>query len=161
MRRILTASTLALLALGASVQAGWLCCNPHCPDCSPPCDHRLNLILFGGHAAQYCADLSSGDLCTRVKAAKKLGYRLHADFCQDPGVLDTLIGALLCDASWEVRREAAWSIFLQDARTDQGVLALYISSKLDPERRVRLRASEALEFLTVCRTDCYKGLYAS
>ena len=47
----------------------------------------------------------------------------------------------------------------QDARTQQVVMALYISSKTDPHYMVRARAAEALDILTVCRKDCYKDLY--
>src|SRR5437588_400219 len=84
-------------------------------------------------------------LCERIKAVKKLGHRLHADFCCDPAVLETLIAALQCDKCWEVRRAAAWAIQSQNARTEEGVLALYIASKLDPHYLVRVAAAEALD----------------
>jgi hypothetical protein len=97
--------------------------------------------------------------CERIEAARKLGNRLHADFCDDPAVLSALIAALRCDPCWEVRRTAAWSIMLQGARTHDGVLALYVQSKVDPHYLVRKRAAEALDILTVCRGDCFNDVY--
>jgi hypothetical protein len=172
MRRTAGLSTLAVLALAAPAWAGFgLCCKPHCivapppacPDCPCPCDHRLSLTLFGPeHARKLSETLSCGDCCCeRIHAAKKLGCRLHADYCCDPCVLDALVGALLCDPCWEVRRAAAWSLMLQNARTDRAVRALYLSSKLDPHYMVRSRAAEALDILTLCRRGCFKELYAS
>src|SRR5262249_41663304 len=55
---------------------------------------------------------------------------------------------------------AAWSIYGQRAYTDEALLALYISSKLDPHNLVRARAAEAIDLLTLCRRKCYKDLYA-
>jgi hypothetical protein len=176
MRRTLTLGLAALLGLAAPAWAGGLLhggccpdCKPipptECPDCSCPCEgHRMHLCLFKeGHAQQYIDTLAdcSSDCCERVKAAKKLGSRLHADFCAEPCVLDALIAALLTDPCWEVRRAAAWAILGQDARTERAVLALYVSSKMDPHYMVRSRAAEALDILTVCRADCYKDLYTT
>jgi hypothetical protein len=115
------------------------------------CDRSEELIA----ALQAC----NGDCCDRIKAAEKLGNRFHADYCCNPDVLTALIGALQCDKCWEVRRAAAWSILLQDARTEEGVMALYISSKTDPHYLVRAKAAEALDILTVCRDACFADLY--
>jgi hypothetical protein len=174
MRRKLTFALLALAGLAAQAWAAGLhsgCCPactpippPDCPDCGCPCDHRLHLTLFGcEHAQKFIEVLNdcNSDCCERIKAAKKLGSRLHADFCADPCVLDALIAALLTDPCWEVRRAAAWAFVGQGARTEPGVLALYISSKMDPHYMVRSRAAEALDIVTLCRTDCYKDLYAT
>src|SRR5262249_4701531 len=171
MRRIFGLSSFAVLALAAPCWAGLgLCCKPHCtvppvehPDCSCPCDHRMNLSLFGpAHVQKLIEKLSCADCCCdRIHAAKKLGCRLHADYCCEPCVLEALVGALLCDPCWAVRRSAAWSAMLQNARTDRAVLALYLSSKLDPHYMVRSRAAESLDILTLCRRCCYKELYAS
>lgn len=162
---------ILLLILSASARAGekecLFCdhkCRPippaPCPDCHGPCEHRLCLTPFKPcHAHQYIETLCSGDCCGRIKAAKKLGWRLHADVCADPAVLDALLGALLCDTCWEVRRAAATSLYLQDARFENALLALYISSKLDPHYMVRTKATEALDILTVCRKPCYKELF--
>src|SRR5439155_22352945 len=93
MRRIFTISALAVLALAGTSRAGGLClgCKTHCtvppcdcPDCSCPCDHRMNLAPLGGKADKYIEELCSDCCCTRIKAVKKLGCRLHADFCCDP-----------------------------------------------------------------------------
>jgi hypothetical protein len=173
MRRILVIAILALAAAAAPSQAQLLhkgCCPDctsippaDCPDCTCPCDHRLHLTLFGSeHAQKLICDLQSGgDCCVRTAAAKKLGCRLHADFCCDPCVLDALIGALLTDPCWEVRRAAAWAFVGQDAGVEKGVLALYISSKLDPHYMVRSRAAEALDIVTLCRAACFKELYST
>lgn len=136
---------------------------PGCTDCGPPCAKRH------GHcspkksekAHQLIDQLANGDCCGRTKAAKKLGCRLHADCCCDPGVLDALARALQCDPCWEVRREAAWSIAMQDARVPVGVLSLYIASKLDPHYLVRDKATDALGILLLCRESCFKNLLAS
>jgi hypothetical protein len=122
----------------------------------------LPLTLFGcEHAQGYVSILTdcSSTACDRNKAVRKLGCRLHADFCSDPSVLEALIFSLECDSCWGVRRTAAWSIFRQGARTEDGVLALYIASKADPHYMVRSRAAEALDILTVCRRECFKELY--
>jgi hypothetical protein len=105
--------------------------------------------------------LAHGACCARIKAAKKLGCRLHADFCCAPEVLAALARALQCDSCWEVRRAAAWSIAMQDARVPVGVLALYVASKLDPHYLVRDKATEALGILLLCRESCFKTLLAN
>jgi len=111
------------------------------------------------HARNLINELDGKDSCKRVAAVKKLGCRLHADYCLDPAVLDALLHALQCDPCWEVRRAAAWSLFQQDARTEPSVLALYISSRLDPHYMVRIRAAEALDLLTLGKDECYRELY--
>src|SRR5262249_12841073 len=68
--------------------------------------------------------------------------------------------ALFYDPCWLVRRHAAWSIHGQRAYTDEALLALYISSKIDPHVQVRARAAEAIDVLTLCRRKCYKDLFA-
>jgi hypothetical protein len=100
-------------------------------------------------------ELSSCDCCERIRIVKKLGHRLHADFCCDPCVLETLIATLQCDKCWEVRRAAAWAIQHQNARTEEGVLALYIASKLDGHYLVRVAAAEALDILTIKNPECF------
>ena len=106
-----------------------------------------------------CADGGGGNCCDRIKAAEELGSRFKADFCCNPNVLTALSAPLQCDKCWEVRKAAAWSIMLQGARTEEGVLALYISSKTDPHYMVRAEAAEALDILTVCRRACFTELY--
>ncbi len=172
MRRFFFLAATALLSLTGGVLADGLglhsCCPtckpipcPNCPDCSCACDHRLSLTLFSAEHAQCLIEtLQCGNACERLAAAKKLGSRFHADFCCNPCVLEALINALECDPCWEVRRTAAWAILGQGARTENGVLALYIASKADPHYLVRARAAEALDILTVCRAACYKDLYA-
>jgi hypothetical protein len=133
---------------------------PECPDCSPPCQgHHHCSAWKSEHAHKLLEGLCAEDCCTRIKAAKKLGCRLHADFCSDCEILPALVRALLGDPCWEVRRAAAWSIAMQGARTDLGVTALYISSKLDRHYMVRDKAAEALDLLTLCRKPCFKELY--
>jgi hypothetical protein len=105
--------------------------------------------------------LSRGNCCDRITAAQKLGHRWNADFCCDPSVLEALIGALQCDPCWEVRRAAAWSIMLQNARVEPGVVALYVSSKLDPHYLVREQAAESLDILLVCRRQCFHDLFGA
>jgi hypothetical protein len=171
MKRLFALSAVTLLGLATSGWAGGLCnlgvhCTeppePDCPDCSCPCGHRLSLCTKAkcAKSQKLIETLCSGECCCeRIKAAKKLGCRLHADFCADPEVLTALAQALLGDPCWEVRREAAWSIAMQGARTEYGVLALYLAVKLDHHYLVRDRAAEALDILTLCRRDCYKELY--
>ncbi|HVS36564.1 MAG TPA: HEAT repeat domain-containing protein [Gemmataceae bacterium] len=186
MRRIVPLTLLGLLALAASSRAGCPlpgCCPackpipcPECPDCSCPCERRPNLLLFdrseeliaelqscgggGGGGGGGCGCGECGNCCDRIKAAEGLGNRFKADFCCNPNVLAALIGALQCDKCWEVRKAAAWSIMLQGARTEEAVLALYVSSKTDPHYMVRAEAAQALDILTVCRGACFKELYA-
>src|SRR5262249_39583642 len=66
---------------------------PQCPDCSGPCDKRLCLCWpkQSAHAHELIDQLAQGDCCERIKAAKKLGCRWHADFCCDPDVLAALV----------------------------------------------------------------------
>ena len=189
MRRIVPLALLGLLVLAAQSWAGCFfhtgCCPPCKPiPCQPPCDcgcnpceNRLHLN-FCDNSEEYIATLQSigctgkagcacggcgedggSNCCERIKAAEKLGSRFHADFCCNPAVLDALIAALQCDPCWEVRRAAAWSIMKQGARTEQAIVALYISSKLDPHYMVRSRAAEALDILTVCCGPYYADLY--
>lgn len=143
---------------------GCKCITPpaaDCPDCSEPCctKHRVHTV-FGEDHAQKLIDAAGHGCCKdRIKAVKKLGHHLHADFCCNPDVLAALVKALLCDTCWEVRRAAAWSITKQNARVPQGILALYLASKLDPHFLVRDGAAEALDVLVVCRRDCYQDLF--
>ncbi len=135
---------------------------PRCPDCSTDaCDHRL--ILCGlrspDHASRLLEALASEDFCKRRNAVEKLGHRLHADICSQPAVLDALLQSLQCDKCWEVRRAAAWSLFEQKARTEAVVLALYISSRIDPHYMVRIRSAEALDLLTLGKRECYTETY--
>lgn len=171
MKRLLFLSVVALLGTALPSWAGTCgaCCNkgihceeppaPDCQDCSDPCCHRHHFCTMSPeHAHQLIGELCSGCCCDRIKAVKKLG---HADFCSDPEVLQALVRALLCDTCWEVRQTAAWSIAHQGARTRLGVMALYLSSKLDHHYMVRDAAVDALEVLLVCRRDCYKDLFAA
>jgi hypothetical protein len=160
---------LSYTATARADEPSW-CCKPHCtipppprcPNCcADPCDHRLNLCAFCSdtHVPALLDELHSKDYCKRLKAVEKLGCRLHADICRQPPVLDALLHALQCDSCWEVRRAAAWALFGQRARTDPVVLALYISSRLDPHYMVRTRAAEALDLLTLGRFECYQEMY--
>jgi hypothetical protein len=163
---------LALPALAVPAWAGCLTCGHKgcCPDCTPipcpehcdccnPCDHRLHLN-FCDRASEYVATLQdcNSNCCERIKAAKKLGCRLHADFCCDPDVIPALLTALQCDPCWEVRQAAAWSLAMQGARTEDVVLALYVASKVDYHYMVRMTAAEALDIVTVCCKPCYVEL---
>jgi hypothetical protein len=161
----------AVLALSAaSVWAGGLCCGGHCHciqppeqncDYSDPCCHfRMGCPCGPEHAQKFIDTLcNSCECCERIKAAKKLGCRLHADFCQCPEVLNALVKALTCDTCWEVRKTAAWSIAYQGARVPLGVAALYIAAKADRNFLVRDAATDALDILIVCRRGCYKDLF--
>jgi hypothetical protein len=111
------------------------------------------------HAQKLIDELACDDGCKRISAVKKLGSRLHADFCQEPAVLEALLRALQCDPCWGVRRQAAWSLMHQKARTEPAVLALYVSSQVDPHYMVRTRAAEALRILTRGQEQCYAELY--
>jgi hypothetical protein len=173
MKGIFGLSAAAVLAVTASASAAGWCLNhgihcifpppADCPDCSSPCDrgHHHCSTWKCEHTRNLIEDLSSDCCCDRITAARKLGCRLHADFCCSPEVLDVLTHALLCDPCWEVRRAAAWSIAMQRARVEQGVLALYVSSKLDPHFLVRDKAADSLDVLLVCRKDCFKDFLAS
>jgi hypothetical protein len=168
MKRLFVLTVMALLGLTASAWAWGLPClscgvhcmvppPPNCPDCGCPCDHGLHFCSQWKceHARRLMDQLNECDCCERIKVVKKLGHRLHADFCCDPAVLDTLIAALQCDKCWEVRRAAAWAIQSQNARTEEGVLALYIASKLDGHYLVRAAAAEALDILTIAHRECF------
>lgn len=169
MKRLFALTLVALFSMTASAWSGGFLCGlhckehcmvpppPNCPDCSCPCDHRFNLCpeWKSAHAQKLIEELDACCCCDRIKTVRKLGHRFHADFCNDPCVLDTLIASLQCDKCWEVRREAAWGIQKQNARTEQGVLALYISSKLDPHYLVRVAATEALDILTIAHRECF------
>lgn len=173
MKRFMILSVTVLMGLSSVSYAGGFCLGckerctepppPSCPDCTCPCDKlRLGSVYGCEHAKCLIEDLHSETCCDRIKAAKKLGHRLHADFCANPEILAALISALQCDPCFEVRKAAAWSIMLQNARTEQGVLALYISSKLDPHLMVRDRAAEALDILLVGgKKACFKGVFES
>jgi hypothetical protein len=168
MKRNFLLALATLLGLSLPAFAGWLhSCEPHCitpppadcPDCGCPCDHRLHLAI--GDAQKLIDKLACGECAVdRIKAAKKLGCRLHADFCTCPEVADALVRALQNDPCWIVRREAAWALAMQGARTEPVVLALYLAARLDHHYMVRDRAAEALDILTVCRRDCYTDLFA-
>jgi hypothetical protein len=172
MKRVFLFSSIAVLGLTLSAWgAGLSCsnCGEHCiepppadcPDCGCPCAHRHCWLSNCAHAQKLVGELASGECAhERVRAARKLGCRLHADFCCTPEVLDALIRALQNDSCWEVRRAAAWSIAMQGARTDAAVLALYLAARLDHHYMVRDGALEALDVLLVCRRDCFKDLFA-
>src|SRR5262245_4803639 len=134
MKYTLTAALTVLLGLAASsVWAAGTCCKgckciepppPSCPDCSDPCcKWRLPTLYGPDHASCLISQLCSECCKERIKAAKKLGCTVHADYCCNPAVLDALVRALLCDTCWEVRAAAAWAITHQKARTEEGVLA--------------------------------------
>jgi hypothetical protein len=116
-------------------------------------------ICSDEHCRCLIEKLCSDDCHERVAAARKLGCRLHADFCHCPEVLEALVKALTCDTCWRVREAAAWSIAMQDARTPLGVAALYIASKADRHYLVRYKSDEALGILIRCRKDCYRDLF--
>lgn len=174
MKHIIALSAAAFIVLaGQALAGGFVCHNggihcvcpppPDCPDCGCPCNdghHHCSPRKFE-RACQFAHELACGNCCERIEAARKLGHRWNGDFCCDPQVLDALTRALLCDPCWEVRRAAAWSIAMQGARVESGVLALYVSSKIDPHYLVRDRAAEALDILLVCRRPCFKELFAA
>ncbi len=136
---------------------------PSCPKCTNPCNEcRLCLCpeWIAKETPTWIERLSHcANFAARKKAADKLGCRLCADFCQNPGVLTALIAALHCDPCWEVRRAAATSIRSQNARTPQAILALYLASRLDPHYLVRERANESMDILLVLQRPCYKQLF--
>lgn len=165
-------AVLCLTLAGSWAWASGLCCQKNkcccihppedCPDCSDPCCQRWVKPLYGHcHVQALIDELCNGNCCERIKAAKKLGCRLHADFCCEPEVLSALVRALLCDTCWEVRRTAAWSLAFQNARVPQALVALYLAGQLDPHYMVRDGAREALDVLLVCRRECYKELFKS
>jgi hypothetical protein len=163
----------ALLALAPAAHAGHLfsCCNcgihcmvppPDCPDCGDACPHGHCLPWQASCAQKLIDQLCNGSCCCeRIKAAEKLGCCLYANWGCTPEIVDALVGALECDTCWEVRREAAWSLGRQGARTHYTVTALYLASKVDHHYLVRDRAKEALDQLLLCNRCCYKDLFAS
>jgi len=174
MKRILCLSALTLVGLVSSALGGGhlaclncgihcICPPEECPDCSNPCDRWFHHCSCrkSEQARKFIDQLSGECCCDRIKAAHHLGSRLHADFCCDPEVLTALVHALQCDPCWEVRATAAWSIAYQGARTDQGVMALYLASLLDPHYMVRDAANDALGVLLVCRRACFKDVFAA
>jgi hypothetical protein len=166
-KRILYLPLAALLVLAPAAYAGHLCnAGVHCmvppeecPDCSEACPHcRFCLPWQAECTAKYIDQLCHGDCCCeRIKAAHKLGCRLHANWGCNPEIADALVGALECDTCWEVRQAAAWSLALQGARTQYVVLALYMAVKLDHNYRVRDTAAQALAVLVPCNLECCYG----
>jgi hypothetical protein len=173
MKRLFSLTLAALFGLAATAMAGPFtahCCQPqcitppppNCPDCSCPCDHGLHISLAGCEQIQeLIAELHACTCCERIRATRRLGHHLIADFCNNPEILDALINALQCDPCWEVRDAAAWAIVKQKARTEKSVLALFIASKLDPHYIVRTDAAEALDILTVGHKECFTDTIAS
>jgi hypothetical protein len=173
MKRILCLSAVALVGLASSALGGpfaclnggihCICPPEECENCRPPCENRLHLCSCrkSEQAQKLIEQLSGTCCCDRIRAAHKLGSRLHADFCCDPEVLSALARALQCDPCWEVRVAAAWGIAYQNARTDLGVMSLYVASKLDPHFLVRDAANDALGVLLVCRRSCFKEVFAA
>jgi hypothetical protein len=134
----------------------------YCPDCSCPCDIGIHICSpkRTEHAQELISQLKTNPCCCdRIRAAEKLGCRLHADWCCDPDIIDALAHAVQFDSCWEVRKAAAWSIAYQRARNETGVTSLYLASKLDTHFLVRDAANDALGVLLVCRRDCFKGLF--
>jgi hypothetical protein len=173
MKRLLCLSAVALIGLASSALGGpfaclnggihCICPPEDCPECSCPCDRGLHFSsCWRSERAHKLVDQLSHDCsCDRIKAAARLGSRLNADFCCEPEVVPALVHALQCDSCWEVRKAAAWSIAYQGARTEQGVMGLYLASKIDPHYLVRDAANEALGVLIVCRRGCYKDAFAA
>jgi hypothetical protein len=170
MKRFITLALGGLFALATSAWANGplgCCVTGHCitppcstPECSCPCDgHHHCSCRKVESAHKLIAELSACTCCDRISAARKLGHRWNADFCCTPEVLDALVHALQCDPCWEVRRAAAWSIGMQGARNQTGVLALYVASKLDPHYMVRDKAAEALDIMLLCERPCFKELF--
>src|SRR5438270_6227392 len=106
MKRSFGLAAALLLAWSASAGAWFFCCNKgiHCIEPPPPpevdcgnrCDkHHCHCPQWkSAHAHQLLEDLCHGDCCCeRIKAAKKLGCRLHADFCCDCDILPGLVTA--------------------------------------------------------------------
>src|SRR6266478_5383915 len=91
MKRLFGLTLCVLFGLAASVWAGHCCPQcitpppPNCPDCECPCDHGLHITLGGcEHVHCLIQELSACTCCERIRAAKKLGHHLHADFCDNP-----------------------------------------------------------------------------
>jgi len=122
----------------------------------------LSSGAMAGHPPEkYFRRLRAEACYDRRMAVKKLGCRLHHDDASDPLVVDALVNSLQCDKCPEVRQAAAWSIFKFSARSNRSLLALYVSSKLDPHYMVRVKAAEAVDILTVRDRPRYKGLLES
>ena len=164
MKRLVCLAAAALLCGAAYAAAGPYCHGPtcifppaSCPDCTDPCCHALSLNMSPDKPL---CELNAHDCCARIRAARKLGHKLCYNFCVDDAILGGLVHSLLADPCWEVRKQAAWSIAMQGARTDYGVLALYLSSKLDPHYMVRDRAIMSLDVLLVGdRQACFKEAF--
>src|SRR5262249_41105510 len=117
MKRMMFLSAAAVVLSASAVWAGGLglgchCIQPpceDCPDCSDGCCKHFRMPCLCGpeHAQCLIEKLCSGDCHERVKAARKLGCRLHADACACPDVINALVKALMCDTCWEVRQAAA------------------------------------------------------
>lgn len=166
------------LALGVCVVPpawgfGFICCNKgiHClPQLPTPCDgcgcpcadgHHRCSPRKAARANALVAQLCAPGCCERIEAARKLAHRWNGDFCCDPEIEPALIRALLCDTCWEVRRAAGWSLAMQGDRNSTVIVALYVSSKMDPHYLVRDRAKEAIDILLICRRDCFKDLFGT
>lgn len=134
--------------------------EPASPDCTPPCEQlRIGPLCTPEHTQKLIDSLANAaDCCERIKAAKKLGCCLHANFCCNSEVLHALVHALTCDPCWKVRKAAAWSIAYQKARVPEGVAALYIASRLDHHYLVRDAANDALAVLLPAGRACFKDL---
>ncbi len=169
MKALCPFAVVALVGWAGTASAGPFCCKgdhckpipeTSCTDCGEPvckCKHCSAKKAEKCHhlIEELCADTC----CERIKAAKKLGCRLHANWCCCDELVPALVHALLCDTCWEVREAAGWSLAKQGARTEYVVEALYLSSKLDHHYMVRAGSAEALDLLILCRKDCYKDLF--
>jgi hypothetical protein len=166
-RSILLAVLVPLTLLRPALAGGWCGKGVHCiqpgptcgKDCSCPCANWRVGPLLPADSRKLIAQLGDGDCCDRIAAAKKLGNRLCFDFCDDPAVLPALARAVLCDTCWQVRKAAVCSLCRQKARSDYGMLVLYLASRLDSHYLVRDAASEAIGVLSVGRQHCYRDLF--
>jgi hypothetical protein len=173
MRGKVVLTLAALLGLTVPSWAGLLCrcAIPQCgkvPETSCPagcddsCGKKCSLTLFGEeHAKKLLEQLKSCDVCDRLSAIKKLGCCLHVNACKDPCVVNALLDALFTDPIWEVRRAAGYALMKQKVRTEVVVLALYLSSKIDPHVMVRMGTADAVDRLTLGKAGCYDDLYAA
>lgn len=133
----------------------------NCPGECDVCEKRVNLNVFGTqHALDLIAELKNHDnACIRAKAAKKLGCRLHADICHDPGVLEALLDTILLDPCWEVRKEAIWALYWQGARNKDAYMVLYVAQRIDPHYMVRDAALHIEVDLLLCNRYCMQPYY--